>query len=186
MTVTKAEITCCHKSSHKCANVTLRYKHAQRCSEDSWKDTFLRLRTFLKTACETSNEVSCACPCAVSRVSYLSESDRLLQRAVGLSSQPRLEGGRRREVTLLQRPGNNGLFFPGSLLHPHRWPPIGRRSHRHSSRQEAVTNTTDIFSQSRAPDSEVTHFQSHFLGMKSVFSSLWQKTVISHERKTPV
>lgn len=25
----------------------------------------------------------------------------------------------RREVTLLQCPGNNGVFFPGSLLHPH-------------------------------------------------------------------
>lgn len=68
----------------------------------------------------------------------------------------------RREVTLLRRPRNNGLFFPGSLLHPHHCSPIGpQRLTIHQDRKLWQTGTT--YPANQPTRTEVTLFQSNFL-----------------------
>lgn len=88
-----------------------------------------------------------------------------------------------REVTLLRRPRNNGLFFPGSLLHPHRRPPIGpRRLTIHRDRKLWQTRTTYSSNQGRLNQSD--SFSKWLSMIKSVFSSFGIKRITSTHTHT--
>lgn len=79
----------------------------------------------------------------------------------------------RREVTLLKRLRNNGLFFPGSLLHPHHCPPIGPQSVSiHHDRK--LWQTAPTFSTNRGPAYWGDSFSKALSLTNSVFI-FWQK-----------
>ena len=79
-----------------------------------------------------------------------------------------------REVTLLWRPGNNGLFFPGSLLHPHYYPPIGPRSLT-IHRDRKLWQTVPIVSANQWARQQGDSFSKWLSLKKSVFSSIGKK-----------
>lgn len=89
----------------------------------------------------------------------------------------------RRQVTLLQRPRNNGLFFPGSLLHPHHCPPIGPQSlsvHRHRK----LWQTAPTFSTNRGPAYRGDSFSKALSLTNSGFSSFGRKMSFCTQTRT--
>lgn len=84
-----------------------------------------------------------------------------------------------REVTLLWRPGNNGLFFPGSLLHPHYCPPIGPQSLT-IHRDRKLWQTVPIVSANQGARQQGDSFSKWLSLKKSVFSSIGRKKTSSY------
>lgn len=71
---------------------------------------------------------------------------------------------------------NNGLFFPGSQLHPHRCFPIGSLSLSIPQHRKLWQNRNGKSSQWVGKSKVVTHFQSHYSWLKkTVFSSSGKK-----------
>lgn len=117
--------------------------------------------------------------CCSTRVSYLPMGQRVFGLPLGWADSAGI-----REVTLLQRPRNNGLFFPGSLLHPQSCPTIGpQRLTIHQDRKLWQTGTT--FSANQPFCSEVTHFQSHFLWWNQCSHLLAAKRHFRNIKKCP-
>lgn len=85
-----------------------------------------------------------------------------------------------KEVTLVWRPRNNGLFFPGSLLHPRSCPLIGLQSPTiHQDRKLWQTETT-LWANHREARTKVTH-SSHFPVQSQSSAHLAVKSCLTHK-----
>lgn len=155
MTTTKTTaIMCCDKSSSqspvthigtKCSNVLLAFLESH---------SFLRRHSSIKTTSEAHKRliVKGHVPDLLSLKGLTSQWWQVRQYVAARAC--------RRVVTRLRRARNNGLFFPGSLLHPHHCPPIGPKLFtKTGSCDKQEWHVQPI----RGPGTEVTHFQSHFL-----------------------